>query len=202
MPCPRTPLILASNSASRRAMLSAVGLQADAMPARIDEETIRTSLAAEGATPRDQADALAELKARKISDRHPGALVLGSDQILDLKGAVFAKPETPEAARDHLRALSGQTHRLHSAAVVYRDGKPLWRHVSEARLTLNTLSEPFIDSYVSRNWDEIRHTVGCYMIEKEGARLMARIEGDHFTILGLPLLPLLNWLRVTGEIDG
>lgn len=202
MSVPKTPLILASSSASRRAMLQAAGLDATCQPARIDEEAIRAALTAEGASPRDQADALAEMKARKISERMPAALVLGGDQILDLKGEVFAKPSSPDAAREQLRALSGQTHRLHSAAVVYRDGKPLWRHVGEARLTLNTLPEAFIDGYVSRNWDEIRHTVGCYMIEKEGVRLMARIEGDHFTILGLPLLPLLNWLRVTGEIDG
>ncbi|MEI4471903.1 Maf family protein [Frigidibacter sp. MR17.24] len=201
-PQPRTRLVLATGSESRRAMVAAAGLTADLAPARIDEEAVRQALAAEGASPRDQADALAEMKARKISDRVPGALVLGADQILDLDGQVFAKPETAEAARAQLARLSGKTHRLHSAAVVYRDGEPLWRHVGTARLTLNTLSERFIDGYVFRNWDDIRHTVGGYMIEKEGVRLMARIEGDHFTILGLPLLPLLNWLRVTGEIDG
>ncbi|MEI4485396.1 Maf family protein [Frigidibacter sp. MR17.14] len=201
MPLPQPPLILASGSTSRRAMLEAAGLAIETRPARIDEEAIRAALQVEGASPRDQADALAEMKARKVSDKAPGALVLGADQILELKGEVFVKPETPEIARTQIRALSGKTHRLLSAAVIYRDGKPLWRHVGEARLTLNELSDGFIDGYVSRNWDEIRHTVGGYMIEKEGVRLMARIEGDHFTILGLPLLPLLSWLRVTGEIE-
>lgn len=195
-----TPLLLASASETRAAMLRAAGLSPQVLPARIDEEAIRAALQAEGAGPRDLADALAEMKARKLSDKHPGALVLGADQVLELKGEVFAKPETPDAARAQLRALSGKTHRLLSAAVVYRAGKPEWRHVGEARLTMHDLTGGEIDSYVTRNWDSIRHSVGCYQIEKEGVRLMSRIEGDHFTILGLPLIPLLSWLRLRGEM--
>ena len=195
-----TPLLLASASETRAAMLHAAGLAPQILPARIDEEAIRAALQAEGATPRDLADALAEMKARKLSDKHPGALVLGADQVLELKGEVFAKPETPDAARAQLRALSGKTHRLLSAAVIYRAAKPEWRHVGEARLTMHDLSDSFIDAYVARNWDSIRHSVGCYQIEKEGVCLMSRVEGDHFTILGLPLIPLLSWLRLRGEM--
>lgn len=195
-------LVLASASASRAALLRNAALDIDTRPARIDEETIRAALEAEGAKPRDIADALAEMKARKISERDPAALVLGCDQILDLDGEVFGKAEDPEAARAQLRRLSGRTHRLHSAAVVYREAKPVWRHVGEARLTLHPLSDRFIGDYVDRNWDSIRHCVGCYMIESEGIRLMSRIEGDCFTIQGLPLVPLLNWMRLIGEIDG
>lgn len=195
-----TPLLLASASETRAAMLRAAGLAPQILPARIDEEAIRAALQAEGATPRDLADALAEMKARKLSDKHPEALVLGADQVLELKGEVFAKPETPDAARAQLRALSGKTHRLLSAAVIYRAAKPEWRHVGEARLTMHDLSDSFIDAYVARNWDSIRHSVGCYQIEKEGVCLMSRVEGDHFTILGLPLIPLLSWLRLRGEM--
>jgi len=195
-----TPLLLASASETRAAMLRAAGLSPQVLPARIDEEAIRAALQAEGAGPRDLADALAEMKARKLSDKHPDALVLGADQVLELKGEVFAKPETPDAARAQLRALSGKTHRLLAAAVVYRAGKPEWRHVGEARLTVHDLTDGEIDSYVTRNWESIRHSVGCYQIEKEGVCLMSRIEGDHFTILGLPLIPLLSWLRLRGEM--
>ncbi len=194
------PLLLASASETRAAMLRAAGLAPQVLPARIDEEAIRAALEAEGASPRDLADALAEMKARKLSDKHPEALVLGADQVLELKGEVFAKPETPDAARAQLRALSGKTHRLLSAAVIYRASKPEWRHVGEARLTMHDLSDAFIDAYVTRNWDSIRHSVGCYQIEKEGVCLMSRVEGDHFTILGLPLIPLLSWLRLRGEM--
>lgn len=193
------PFILASASASRLAMLRAVGLTPDVQPARIDEDALRRALESDGAPPRDLADALAEAKSRKISTKNPGHLVLGSDQVLDLNGQVFSKPETPDDARAQIARLSGQTHRLHSAAVAYRDGQPLWRHISSARLTMHPLPEAEIDDYVTRNWDQIRHSVGGYLIESEGARLFSAIEGDHFTILGLPLLPLLTWFRATGQ---
>ena len=194
-------IILASASEIRASLLRNAGLSVDVLPARIDEDTIRRALEAEGATPRDLADALAEMKAVKISARAPGVLVLGADQILELKGAVLSKPETPQDARDQLAALSGRTHRLLSALVALRDGAPLWRHVAEVRLSMHPLSPEFIDSYVERNWDSIRHSVGCYKLEEEGVRLFSKIEGDYFAVLGLPMIEFLNWLRVRGELS-
>lgn len=193
-------LILASGSEIRAQLLRNAGLSPEIRPARIDEDAIRAAFVAEGATPRDLADALAEMKARRMSDRFPDALVLGCDQILECDGAVFAKPAGPEDARAQLRALRGRTHRLLSAAVICRGGEPLWRHVGEARLTMRDLSATYLDDYLARNWESIRHSVGCYKLEEEGVRLFARIEGDYFTILGLPLIDLLTWLGIRGDI--
>jgi len=197
---PHPTLVLASGSPTRAAMLTAAGVSHRVEVPRVDEAGIRDALAAEGAAPRDVADALAEAKARRVAQRHPRGLVLGSDQVLDLDGQVLAKPETPAEAVAQLLRLSGQTHRLLSAAVLYGDGAPVWRHVSVARLTVRALSPEFIQDYVARNWEEIRLSVGCYRIEGEGVRLMARIDGDHFTILGLPLVELLNYLVIRGEL--
>lgn len=194
------PVILASASEIRATLLRNAGLGVQIAPARIDEEMIRAGLEAEDATPHDIADTLAELKAAKVSAKNPGALVLGADQLLELKGRIFAKPETPEEARAQLRALSGKTHRLLSALVVVRDGQPLWRHIAPVRLTMHDLSDGFIDDYVTRNWESIRWAVGCYKLEEEGVRLFSRIEGDYFAVLGLPLIEFLNWLRARGEL--
>ncbi len=182
-------------------MLRQAGIRFEAVAARVDEEAMRAALAAEGAGPRDQADALAEVKATRVAQRHPGATVLGADQILSLDGRVFAKPETEAEAIAQLTDLSGKTHHLWSAAVVCLDGKPIWRHVSEARLTMHTLRPDEIAAYVAREWNMIRQSVGAYRIEEAGVRLMSRVEGDHFTILGLPLIPLLTWLRLRGDIS-
>lgn len=193
-------LILASTSAIRLQLLRAAGLTVTAHSARIDEDSIRHSLDAEAATPRDIADALAEMKAAKLSARMPEALILGCDQVLDHKGTVFAKPQTPEDARRQLQTLRGHTHALLSAAVLYDGGKPIWRHVGQARLTMRAFSDDYLDSYLGRNWPEISQSVGAYMLESEGVRLFDRIDGDYFTILGLPLLPLLSYLSTRGFI--
>lgn len=193
-------ILLASTSEIRAQLLRNAGFSLRVEPARIDEEMIRSALEAEGAHPRDMADALAEMKAAKVSARQPGVMTLGADQVLDLRGRVLAKPESPEDAIAHLRALSGETHSLLSALVVMRDGAPLWRHVGEARLTMHRLSDAFIADYVARNWEAIRWSVGCYKLEEEGVRLFSRIEGDYFTVLGLPLLPFLNWLHIRGDL--
>lgn len=197
-----TPIILASQSETRRSMLTAAGINYEAVPARVDEEAIRAALLAEQANPRDLADALAEAKARRVSPKYPGALVIGSDQILELKGRIFTKPETPEVAKEQLAELSGKQHRLLSAAVIYRDGTPEWRHIGEARLTVRDLSPDYINGYVDRNWEEIRHSVGCYRIEAEGVRLFSRVDGSHFTILGMPLIELLSYLTLRGVLEG
>jgi septum formation protein len=194
-------IILASASTVRLGLMQAAGLDVAARPARIDEEGMRAALHHEGASPRDQADALAEMKARKIADRNPECLVLGCDQILACKGTVFGKPSSREQAMDHLSQLCGNTHQLLSAMVLYDQGKPIWRHVGTARLTMTNPSPAWLLAYVDRNWDSIRHSVGCYKLEEEGIRLFTAIEGDYFTILGLPMLPLLSYLGLRGFIE-
>ena len=196
----RTPLVLASASEVRATLLRNAGLTFEVAPTRVDEEALRAALAEEGASPRDQADALAELKALRVSGKRPDALVIGSDQILEYQGVIFSKPRNEADAAEHLRRLRGQTHRLLSAVVVCRGGEPIWRHVGVARLTMAEFSDGYLADYVARNWQSIRHSVGCYKLEEEGVRLFSRIEGDYFTILGLPLIELLTWLRIRGEI--
>jgi septum formation protein len=193
-------MILASTSPTRLAMLRAAGLDPTPVAPRVDETTIRDALTAEGAHPRDIADTLAEMKARKVAEKHPTDLVLGCDQVLALDRQTFAKPETPDDARAQLRQLRGKTHKLLSALVVYENTEPVWRFVGEARLTMHDFSDAYLNDYIDRNWDSIRHSVGCYKIEEEGIRLFTSITGDHFTILGLPLLPLLAWMRNRGMI--
>lgn len=194
--------VLASGSSTRKAMLSAANVSFEVEKPRIDEEMIRASMEAEGAPPRDIADLLAELKARKISERRPGALVLGSDQVLEFEGKAFGKPETRDDALAQLNRLRGKTHRLLSAAVLVKDGKPVWRHVGVVRLTMRDFSDPYRDAYLDRNWPGLSESVGGYKLEEEGVRLFSKVEGDYFNVLGLPLLELLGFLSLRGDIDG
>lgn len=192
-------LILASNSASRKAMLGDAGVPFVAEASGADEEAAKAALVEVGTSPRDTADALAELKALKVSMRHPSDLVLGSDSIVVLAdGTLLDKPETREDAERHLKAMSGKTHRLISAAVIAEGGRPVWRHVDIAKLHVRTLSDGFIQTYLDAEWPVIAGCVGCFRIEGPGVQLFARTEGSHFTILGMPLLPVLDFLRVRG----
>lgn len=193
-------LILASQSASRRAMLSAAGVQHNAKPAHVDEAALKEALLVEGQGVRAIADALAELKAVKISQSHPSALVIGSDSMVSVDGRLFDKPESREAAATHLRAFSGQLMVLTSAVVVAEGGRPVWRHVDQAKLMVRTLSEGFIGQYLDTEWPAIAGCVGCFRIEGPGVQLFSKLDGDHFTILGMPLLPLLGYLRVRGAM--
>lgn len=187
-------LILASQSASRRAMLEAAGVPFEAQPAHVDEDAARAALGK--VAPRDLADALAELKALKVSQRAPAALVLGSDSLAVLgDGTILAKPVSREQAAEHLSRLSGQRHDLVSAAVIAEGGRAVWRHVDSARMFVRPLSYTFINAYVAAEWPAIAGCVGCYRIEGPGVQLFSRIEGSQFTVLGMPLLPLLGYLR-------
>ncbi|MFN3953871.1 MAG: Maf family protein [Pararhodobacter sp.] len=195
-----TVLVLASSSEIRARLLQNAGLEIEICPTRIDEDALRSAMAAEGVSAQDMASTLAEQKARRAALKKPGRLVLGCDQILDFDGQTLAKPCAPSDALDQLAKLRGNTHHLHSAAVLCLDGAPIWRKVSTARLTMRQFSDPFLADYVESYWQAIRHCVGCYQIEASGIRLFERIEGDYFTILGLPLLDLLNFLTLRGDI--
>jgi septum formation protein len=162
--------------------------------AGVDEDAVKAGLLAEGATPRDIADALAELKAIRVS-RGRSEFVIGADQTLELDGRLYDKAETVEAARERLLALRGKTHKLHSAVVVAKDGAPIWREVVTATLTMRNFSEAFLDDYLAVEGPDALGSVGCYRLEGPGAQLFSRIEGDYFAILGLPLLGLLDLLR-------
>ncbi|MBF9035945.1 septum formation protein Maf [Rhodobacterales bacterium HKCCE2091] len=196
-----TRIVLASASPIRAELLTRVGLTFDTRPARVDEDAVRRGMEAEGAPPRDIADALAELKAVKVSGLEPGALVIGSDQVLAHDGAILTKPETRDAAEAQLRRLAGTEHRLVTAAVIAVDGQPQWRAVTVARLTMKPLTDRAISSYLGRNWPGVSGCVGGYKLEEEGPRLFQRITGDYFTILGLPLLELCAYLETRGEFE-
>jgi septum formation protein len=197
-----SPIILASQSSIRAEMLHRAGVSFVVEPARIDEKLIKAALQAEDAHPRDIADALAEAKARKVAGRHSETLVLGFDQILALDRELYSKPTTEIEAEAQLCRLRGKTHNLYSAAVIYESEKPVWRHVGQVRLTMRDFSDGYASAYVKRNWDSIRHSVGAYKLEEEGVRLFSRIEGDHFNVLGLPLLEVLSYLTARGTLEG
>ncbi|MGV8955765.1 MAG: Maf family protein [Cypionkella sp.] len=194
-------VLLASASTIRLQLLQNVGLEVTAQPARIDEQAIRQSLQAEAASPQDIADALAEMKARKLAEKSPDSLVLGCDQVLAYQDQIFAKPTSLAEARAQLLILRGQTHQLISALVLYDAGKPIWRHISSAKLTMRPFTDTYLDAYLDRNWPSLDSSVGGYKLEEEGIRLFSAVVGDYFTILGLPLLPLLSYLATRGFID-
>ncbi len=193
--------VLASTSASRRAMLDAAGIAHDAIPSGLDEDAAKAALAAEGLKPRDLADALAKMKALRAATRVPGTMVLGADSVVALAdGTVLDKPVDRADAEAHLRAMAGGRHDLFSAVVIVEDGRPVWRHVGHARLTVRPLSDGFIESYLDAEWPAIAGCVGCFRIEGPGVQLFDRIEGDHWTILGMPLIEVARYLRQRGKL--
>lgn len=194
------PLVLASASASRRRLLEAAGLAFEARPAGVDESEVKRALEAEGAEPIQAAETLAELKAARVSAQRPGALVIGADQLLACEGRWYDKPADLEAAADQLLALAGRSHSLETAVCVVHDGTRLWHHNAVCRLTMRSFGRGFVERYLAAAGPAALDSVGGYQLEGLGVQLFSRIEGDFFEILGLPLLPLLGFLRDRGVV--
>lgn len=195
-----TQIILASGSESRRTLLANAGIDAVSMKPNVDEDAAKAAFRASKMKVADQAMQLAELKAIKVSRAHEG-LVVGGDQMLNLDGEAMDKPKDMAEAASHLRRFSGKVHTLETAIVVAENGTPVWRHISTPKLSVRPLNEAFITRYLEKAGPGILSTVGAYKLESHGAQLFSRIEGDYFSILGLPLLPLLDYFRVRGLID-
>ncbi|WP_096702572.1 Maf family protein [Magnetospirillum sp. 15-1] len=193
-------IILASGSHTRARMLEEAGIAFTVEVAAVDEQAVKDSLAAETRNPARVAEVLAELKAVRVSTRRPGALVIGADQMLDCDGAWFDKPADRDAARAQLLALRHKTHRLTSSVVAVRDGRRVWHHTESAKLTMRNFSEGFLDRYLEQAGAAVLSSVGAYQLEGLGAQLFLQVEGDFFTILGLPLLALMDFLRENGEL--
>ncbi len=194
-----TTVTLASQSAARAQLLAAAGVPFTTAVAGVDEDALKAGLLAEGVGPRDIADALAEAKAVRVSAKRPG-LVIGADQTLDLDGVLYDKARTVAEARERLAMLRGKSHKLHSAVVVAQDGQPIWRLVDTASLRMRPFTDAFIEDYLRRQASVVLSSVGCYQLEGEGVQLFDRIDGDFFTILGMPMLGLLDLLRRHGAL--
>lgn len=193
-------IILASGSATRRTMLEQSGVSFVVDTAPVDEAAVKQAMRAETDNPARVAEVLAELKATRVSARHAGAIVIGADQMLECDRVWFDKPVDRAGARIQLQSLRDKTHRLVSSVVAVRDGQRLWHHTDQARLTMRRFSDAFLDRYLDQAGDAVLSSVGAYQLEGLGAQLFMTVEGDHFTILGLPLLALLDFLRENGEL--
>ncbi|HEY1749999.1 MAG TPA: Maf family protein [Caulobacteraceae bacterium] len=199
-PTPRPTIVLASKSRSRAAILSGAGVPYETEDSGVDEAALKARLLAQGATPRDVAERLGEAKALAVSARRPGDIVVGADQTLDLAGQLFDKAADVAEARARLVAMRGRGHALHGGLVVAEGGAVVWRTTETSRLWMRGFSDAWLDGYLARGGEALLGSVGCYLLEGEGAQLFERIEGDYFAILGLPLLPLLAFLRERGAI--
>jgi septum formation protein len=194
-----TPVVLASQSPTRAALLRDAGVSFTARSPAVDEEALKAGLLAEGLSPRDIADALAETKAVRVSGRAEG-LVIGADTTVDLDGEVIDKARDLDEARARLLSFRGRAHALHSAVVVARDGQPIWREVKTARLHVRDFSDAWLDAYLAQEGETLLGSVGCYRLEGPGVQMFDRVDGDYFTILGLPLIGLLDLLRRHGAL--
>lgn len=183
-------------------LLERAGVSVDVLPVKLDEASVREAMVDDGAPPRDIADALAESKAKRAARKEPEAVVIGCDQVMVFEDGVFGKAATNEEMRRQLARLNGNTHELISAAVIYEYGQPVWRHVGTVRMHMRRFSDAYLNSYVVRNWDSIRNSLGGYKFEEEGARLFHRVEGDYFHVLGMPLLEILGYLTIREFIQG
>jgi septum formation protein len=195
-------LILASGSAARRALLAGAGLDFDVVVSAVDEAAIKESAQAEGLPASEAAVLLADAKASRVARRHPDAVVIGADQLLVCEGAWFDKPDSVEGARGHLLRLRGRAHELVTAVVAWRNGERAWHHVATPRLAMRDFSEAFLDRYLAEEGAHVTQSVGAYRLEGPGIQLMREVRGEHTAILGLPLLPLLAYLRDSGVIAG
>lgn len=193
-------LILASASTIRADLLRNAGVEIKVAPVRVDEQATKSSLLGENASHRDIADALADLKARRGSSKHINHLVLGADQVLSFKDRLLDKPKSKADLTKQLTDLSGQVHNLYSAAVIYENDKPQWRFIGQAQMIMRNLSPEFITDYVTANWEDAQHCVGGYQLEGPGAQLFSRVQGDYFSVLGLPLMEILGYLRTRGAL--
>lgn len=193
-------LVLASTSVTRQRMLREAGLRFDSLAPGVDEDEVKASLKAERAGAAQIAETLAELKALRVSARRPDALVIGADQVLDCNGVLFDKPPDLAHARAQLQALRGKTHVLATSVCVAQNGARLWHHNAQARLAMRPFSDAFLDDYLKTAGEDVLGSVGVYRLEGLGAQLFSRIDGDFFTILGLPLLALLDFLRGRGVL--
>lgn len=195
-----TDIILASKSKIRASLLKNAGVSYMIVDAGIDEEQVKLSYINEGYSPRDVADVLADMKAKKLSNRFPGKLVIGCDQILSFKDQIISKARNSNDLVHQLQTLEGNEHIVYSASVVYIDNKPEWRFIGSAKMTMRNLSHSFISKYVEENWTKIRHSVGGYEIESSGVSLFSKVDGDYFSVLGIPLLQLIDYLINRGVI--
>ena len=192
------PFILASGSAIRAEMLRNAGVSVETVVSRVDEASIKAALLADESTAREVADALAEMKARRVAMKNPQALVLGADQVLVCGGKMFDKPNSIAAVREQLQELRGKTHELLSAAVIIEDGAPVWRHIGRAQLMMRPFSDEFLETYLETHAKELFTTVGGYKLEEQGSQLFTWVQGDYFSVLGLPLLEIFGFLRTRG----
>ena len=194
-------IVLASSSPIRSQLLTNADINHESISPQIDEESVKMSMLSEKFLHREIPDALADMKARKVNLKRPRNYVLGCDQVLSFEGKLYSKPKSKLDLEKQLQEMSGKTHKLISAAVIYKDMKPKWRHVNSAKLSMRVLSDYDVKKYVDRNWESVNYCTGGYEIDRKGAHLFEKIEGDFFSILGMPLLEIIGFLKIRGILD-